>query len=140
MQQLTTLDTQATLNNFKNWIARDRAGAWNSMMNPDTRPIYRTYLYKAFAQEAMNDADLAVELANIDMGQAVREMGQAIQALDIRNESGFDTLEIMRNIEKSKGKMSTEELNKEVESMGLDMIELSQADIDEIEFDTECKL
>ena len=140
VQQLTTLDTQATLNNFKNWIARDRAGAWNSMMNPDTRPIYRTYLYKAFAQEAMNDADLAVELANIDMGQAVREMGQAIQALDIRNESGFDTLEIMRNIEKSKGKMSTEELNKEVESMGLDMIELSQADIDEIEFDTECKL
>ena len=109
-------------------------------MNPDTRPIYRTYLYKAFAQEAMNDADLAVELANIDMGQAVREMGQAIQALDIHNESGFDTLEIMRNIEKSKGKMSTEELNKEVESMGLDMIELSQADIDEIEFDTECKL
>ena len=140
VQQLTTLDTQATLNNFKNWIARDRAGAWDAMMNPDTRPIYRTYLYKAFAQEAMNDADLAVELANIDMGQAVREMGQAIQALDIRNESGFDTLEIMRNIEKSKGKMSTEELNKEVESMGLDMIELSQADIDEIEFDTECKL
>ena len=140
VQQLTTLDTQATLENFKNWIARDRAGAWDAMMNPDTRPIYRTYLYKAFAQEAMNDADLAVELANIDMGQAVREMGQAIQALDIRNESGFDTLEIMRNIEKSKGKISTEELNKEVESIGLDMIELSQADIDEIEFDTECKL
>jgi hypothetical protein len=140
VQQLTTLDTQATLDNFKNWIARDRAGAWEAMMNPDTRPIYRTYLYKAFAQEAMNDADLAVELANIDMGQAVREMGQAIQALDIRNESGFDTLEIMRNIEKSKGKISTEELNKEVESIGLDMIELSQADIDEIEFDTECKL
>ena len=140
VQQLTTLDTQATLENFKNWIARDRAGAWDAMMNPDTRPIYRTYLYKAFAQEAMNNADLAVELANIDMGQAVREMGQAIQALDIRNESGFDTLEIMRNIEKSKGKISTEELNKEVESIGLDMIELSQADIDEIEFETECKL
>ena len=140
VQQLTTLDTQATLENFKNWIARDRQGAWDAMMNPDTRPIYRTYLYKAFAQEAMNDSDLAVELANIDMGQAVREMGQAIQALDIRNESGFDTLEIMRNIEKSKGKISTEELNKEVESIGLDMIELSQADIDEIEFDTECKL
>lgn len=140
VQQLTTLDTQATLENFKNWIARDRQGAWDAMMNPDTRPIYRTYLYKAFAQEAMNDADLAVELANVDMGQAVREMGQAIQALDIRNESGFDALEIMRNIEKSKGKISTEELNKEVESIGLDMIELSQEDIDEIEFDTECKL
>lgn len=140
VQQLTTLDTQATLENFKNWIARDRQGAWDAMMNPDTRPIYRTYLYKAFAQEAMNNADLAVELANIDMGKAVREMGQAIQALDIRNESGFDTLEIMRNIEKSKGEISTEELNKEVESIGLDMIELSQADIDEIEFDTECKL
>lgn len=140
VQQLTTLDTQATLENFKNWIARDRQGAWNTMMNPDTRPIYRTYLYKAFAQEAMNDADLAVELANIDMGQAVREMGQAIQALDIRNESGFDTLEIMRNIEKSKGNISTEELNKAVESMGLDMVELSQEEIDEVEFDTECKL
>ena len=42
VQQLTTLDTQATLKNFKDWIARDRQGAWNAMMNPDTRPIYRT--------------------------------------------------------------------------------------------------
>lgn len=140
VQQLATLDTQKTLNNFKDWIARDRQGAWNSMMNPDTRPVYRTYLYKAFAEEAMNDVDLAMELANIDMAKSVREMGQAIQALDIRNLSGFDTLEIIRNIEKSKGKLSSEELNKSVESIGLDMIELSQEDIDEIEFDTECKL
>lgn len=140
VQQLTTLDTQATLDNFKNWIARDRAGAWDAMMNPDTRPIYRTYLYKAFAEEALNDADLAVELANIDMAESVRELGQAIQALDIRNESGFDTIEIIRNIEKSKGKISKEELNKEVESIGLDMIELSQDEIDEVDFDTECKL
>ena len=140
VQQLATLDTQKTLNNFKDWIARDRQGAWNAMMNPDTRPVYRTYLYKAFAEEAMNDVDLAMELANIDMAQSVREMGQAIQALDIRNLSGFDTIEIIRNIEKSKGKLSAEELNKSVESIGLDMIELSQEDINEIEFDTECKL
>ena len=140
VQQLATLDTQATLKNFRDWIARDRAGAWDAMMNPDTRPIYRTYLYKAFAQEALNDADLAVELANIDMAESVRELGQAIQALDIRNESGFDTIEIIRNLEKSKGKISTEELNKEVESIGLDMVELSQAEIDEVDFDTECKL
>lgn len=140
VQQLATLDTQKTLNNFKDWIARDRQGAWNAMMNPDIRPVYRTYLYKAFAEEAMNDVDLAMELANIDMAQSIREMGQAIQALDIRNLSGFDTIEIIRNIEKSKGKLSAEELNKSVESIGLDMIELSQEDIDEIEFDTECKL
>lgn len=140
VQQLATLDTQATLQNFRDWIARDRAGAWDAMMNPDTRPIYRTYLYKAFAEEALNDVDLALELANIDMAESVRELGQAIQALDIRNISGFDTVEIIRNLEKSKGTISSEELNKEVESIGLDMVELSQDEIDEVDFDTECKL
>lgn len=140
VQQLATLDTQATLQNFKDWIARDRAGAWDAMMNPDTRPIYRTYLYKAFAEEALNDVDLAIELANVNMAESVRELGQAIQALDIRNISGFDTLEIIRNIEKSKGTISSEELNKEVESIGLNMVELSQDEIDEVDFDTECKL
>lgn len=140
VQQLATLDTQKTLDNFKKWIARDRQGAWNAMMNPETKPVYRTYLYKAFAEEAMNNVDLAVELANVDMAQSVRELGQALQALNIRNESGFDTLEIIRNIEKSKGSISAEELNKSVESIGLNMIELTQAEIDDIEFNTECKL
>lgn len=140
VQQLTTLDTQATLQNFKDWIARDRQGAWNAMMNPDTRPIYRTYLYKAFAQEAMNDVNLAMELANIDMAKSVRELGQAIQALDIRNESGFDMIEIIRNLEKSKGELSEEELNNSIAESGVFDVELSEEEMNEIDSETECKL
>lgn len=140
VQQLATLDTQATLKNFKDWIARDRQGAWNAMTNPDTRPIYRTYLYKAFAEQAMNDVNLAMELANIDMAQSVRELGQAIQALNITNESGFDMIEIIRNLEKSKGTLSQEELNNSIAEMGLNDIELSNEEINEIDSETECKL
>lgn len=140
VQQLTTLDTQATLKNFKDWIARDRQGAWNAMMNPDTRPIYRTYLYKAFSEQAMNDVNLAMELANIDMAESVRELGQAIQALNIRNESGFDMIEIIRNLEKSKGELSEEELNNSIEESGVFDVELSEAEMNEIDSETECKL
>jgi hypothetical protein len=140
VQQLTTLDTQATLKNFKDWIARDRQGAWNAMMNPDTKPIYRTYLYKAFSEQAMNDVNLAMELANIDMAKSVRELGQAIQALDIRNESGFDMIEIIRNLEKSKGELSEEELNNSIAESGVFDVELSEEEMNEIDSETECKL
>ena len=140
VQQLTTLDTQATLKNFKDWIARDRAGAWDAMMNPDTRPIYRTYLYKAFSEQAMNDVNLAMELANIDMAESVRELGQAIQALNIRNESGFDMIEIIRNLEKSKGKLSEEELNNSIAESGVFDVELSEEEMNGIDSETECKL
>lgn len=140
VQKLATLDTEATLENFTNWIKRDRAGAWDAMMNPSTSPIYQAYLYKAFAQEAMNDVNLAIELANIDMAKAAREMGQAIQALNINNESGFDMLGIIKNIEKGKGSISQEELNNSIEEMGLNDVELSQDEVDELENQTECKL
>ena len=140
VQKLATLDTQATLENFTNWIKRDRAGAWDAMMDPSTSPIYQAYLYKAFAQEAMNDVNLAVELANVDIAKAAREMGQAVQALNINNESGFDMLEIIRNLEKSKGTVSEEELNNSVAEIGLDNVELSQEEVDELENQTECKL
>lgn len=140
VQQLATLDTEATLENFTNWIKRDRTGAWDAMMNPSTSPIYQAYLYKAFAQEAMNDVNLAVELANVDMAKSAREMGQALQALNINNESGFDMLDIIHNLEKSKGTVSAEELNNSIEEMGLDDVELSEAEVDELENQTECKL
>lgn len=140
VQQLATLDTEATLKNFKDWIARDRQGAWNAMMNPETKPVYRSYLYKAFSEQAMNDVNLAMELANIDMAESVRELGQAIQALNLRNESGFDMIEIIRNLEKSKGTVSEEELNNAIAEMGLNDIELSDAEINEIDSETECKL
>lgn len=140
VQQLATLDTEATLENFTNWIKRDRAGAWDAMMNPSTSPIYQAYLYKAFAQEAMNDVNLAVELANVDMAKSAREMGQALQALNINNESGFDMLDIIHNIEKGKGTVSEEELNNSIEEMGLDSVELSEAEVSELENQTECKL
>ena len=128
VQQLTTLDTQATLKNFKDWIARDR------------RPIYRTYLYKAFSEQAMNDVNLAMELANVDMAESVRELGQAIQALNIRNESGFDMIEIIRNLEKSKGELSEEELNNSIAESGVFDVELSEEEMNEIDSETECKL
>lgn len=140
VQKLATLDTEATLENFTNWIKRDRTGAWDAMMNPSTSPIYQAYLYKAFAQEAMNDVNLAIELANVDMAKAAREMGQAIQALNINNESGFDMLGIIKNIEKGKGSISQEELNNSIEEMGLNDVELSQDEVDELENQTECKL
>ena len=139
VQKLATLDTQATLENFTNWIKRDRAGAWDAMMDPSTSPIYQAYLYKAFAQEAMNDVDLAVQLANVDMAKAAREMGQAVQALNINNESGFDMLEIIRNLEKSKGTVSEEELNNSIEEMGLD-VEMTEEQVEELKNETECKL
>ena len=140
VQQLATLDTEATLENFTNWIKRDRAGAWDAMMNPSTSPIYQAYLYKAFAQEAMNDVNLAVELANVDIAKSAREMGQALQALNINNESGFDMLDIIHNLEKGKGTVSAEELNNSIEEMGLDDVELSEAEVSELENQTECKL
>lgn len=140
VQQLATLDTEATLENFKNWIARDRVGAWDAMMSPNTSPIYQAYLYKAFAQEAMNDASLAVELANVDIAKSAREMGQALQALNINNESGFDMMEIIRNIEKSKGEISQEEINNSIAESGVFDVELSEKETNELENQTECKL
>ena len=140
VQQLATLDTEATLENFTNWIKRDRAGAWDAMMNPNTSPIYQAYLYKAFAQEAMNDASLAVELANVNIAKSAREMGQALQALNINNESGFDMMEIIRNLEKSKGKISQEEINNSIAESGVFDVELSEEETNELENQTECKL
>lgn len=140
VQQLATLDTEATLENFKNWIARDRVGAWDAMMNPNTSPIYQAYLYKAFSQEAMNDASLAVELANVNIAKSAREMGQALQALNINNESGFDMMEIIRNIEKSKGEISQEEINNSIAESGVFDVELSEEETNELENQTECKL
>lgn len=140
VQQLATLDTEVTLENFKNWIARDRVGAWDAMMNPNTSPIYQAYLYKAFSQEAMNDVNLAVELANVDIAKSAREMGQALQALNIRNESGFDMMEIIRNIEKSKGEISQEEIDNSIAESGVFDVELSEEEINKLENQTECKL
>lgn len=140
VQQLATLDTEATLENFTNWIKRDRAGAWDAMMSPNTSPIYQAYLYKAFAQEAMNDASLAVELANVNIAKSAREMGQALQALNINNESGFDMMEIIRNLEKSKGEISQEEINNSIAESGVFDVELSEEETNELENQTECKL
>lgn len=140
VQQLATLDTEATLENFTNWIKRDRAGAWDAMMSPNTSPIYQAYLYKAFAQEAMNDASLAVELANVNIAKSAREMGQALQALNINNESGFDMMEIIRNLEKSKGKISQEEINNSIAESGVFDVELSEEETNELENQTECNL
>ena len=140
VQQLATLDTEATLENFTNWIKRDRAGAWDAMMSPNTSPIYQAYLYKAFSQEAMNDASLAVELANVNIAKSAREMGQALQALNINNESGFDMMEIIRNLEKSKGEISQEEINNSIAESGVFDVELSEEETNELENQTECKL
>ena len=88
----------------------------------------------------MNDVNLAMELANVDMAESVRELGQAIQALNIRNESGFDMIEIIRNLEKSKGELSEEELNNSIAESGVFDVELSEEEMNEIDSETECKL
>lgn len=140
VQQLATLDTEATLKNFQDWIARDRDGAWNALNDPATSEIYKAYLYKAFAGEALENPALASDLANMQMAQQARQLGQALQALNLKNESGFDIMQLVNNIERAKGKMSVEELNNALEEIGVSLVELDSADESALINETECAL
>lgn len=136
--EYNVLNRAETVEQAREWIARDRQGAWDAMTNDKTNIIDRTALFQAFKEEAENgDYELGAELANTKFPSAMTEVGQALSVLAERSE--FDPLTILEMQQKALGEPTVEELGQQVQEMNLDA-ELDADQVKELEETTECVL
>ena len=136
--EYNVLNRAETVEQAREWIARDRQGAWDAMTNDKTNIIDRTALFQAFKEEAENgDYELGAELANTKFPSAMTEVGQALSVLGERSE--YDPLTILEMQQKALGEPTIEELGKQVQEMNLDA-ELDADQVKELEETTECVL
>lgn len=136
--QYNVLNRAETVDQARQWISNDRAGAWEALNSDSTNLIDRTALFQAFKELAENgDYALGAELATIKFPKQMTEVGQALSVLGERAE--FDPLTILEMKQKSLGEPTTEEISQQVADMALD-VELTAEEVQELEDTTECVL
>lgn len=136
--QYNVLNRAETVDQARQWINNDRAGAWQALNSDSTNIIDRTALFQAFKELAENgDYALGAELASIKFPKQMTEVGQALSVLGERAE--FDPLTILETKQKSLGVPTAEDVATQINEMGLDT-ELTAEQVQELENTTECVL
>lgn len=136
--QYNVLNRAETVDQARQWISNDRAGAWQALNSDSTNVIDRTALFQAFKELAENgDYALGAELASIKFPKQMTEVGQALSVLGERAE--FDPLTILETKQKSLGEPTAEDVATQINEMGLDT-ELTAEQVQELENTTECAL
>lgn len=136
--QYNVLNRAETVDQARQWISNDRAGAWQALNSDSTNIIDRTALFQAFKELAENgDYALGAELASIKFPKQMTEIGQALSVLGERAE--FDPLTILETKQKSLGVPTAEDVATQINEMGLDT-ELTAEQVQELENTTECAL
>lgn len=136
--QYNVLNRAETVDQARQWISNDRAGAWQALNSDSTNIIDRTALFQAFKELAENgDYALGAELASIKFPKQMTEVGQALSVLGERAE--FDPLTILETKQKSLGVPTAEDVATQINEMGLDT-ELTAEQVQELENTTECAL
>lgn len=139
--EYVVLNRAETVDQARQWITNDKAGAWNAMMDDNTNPIDRTSLFQAFKEIAENgDYELGKDLVNSKISAKITEMGQAISVLGERSE--FDPLNILEMKQKAIGEPDVDTVAAEIDGMNLDAehIRMTEEQVQEIKKQTECKL
>lgn len=139
VDDLVSLNSAETLAEAEELIAANPKKAWEQMLSDSTNNVIRGYLYKAFVRMAENDPQIAIDLSHTNMAEYARELGQTIQAFNIEDELGLSPIKLLKNIEKSKGTMTEQQLAQALNEIDL-YAELSVEDTTSLENETECLL
>lgn len=139
VDDLVSLNSAETLAEAEELIATNPKKAWEQMLSDSTNNVIRGYLYKAFVRMAENDPQIAIDLSHTNMAEYARELGQTIQAFNIEDELGLSPIKLLKNIEKSKGTMTEQQLTQALNEIDL-YAELSAEDTTSLENETECLL
>lgn len=139
VDDLVSLNSAETLAEAEELIATNPKKAWEQMLSDSTNNVIRGYLYKAFVRMAENDPQIAIDLSHTNMAEYARELGQTIQAFNIEDELGLSPIKLLKNIEKSKGTMTEQQLAQALNEIDL-YAELSAEDITSLKNETECLL
>jgi hypothetical protein len=139
VDDLVSLNAAETLAEAEELIVNNPKKAWEQMLSDSTNNVIRGYLYKAFVRMAENDPQIAIDLSHTNMAEYARELGQTIQAFNIEDELGLSPIKLLKNIEKSKGTMTEQQLTQALNEIDL-YAELSAEDTTSLENETECLL
>lgn len=142
VNKLNKMSVKDTIEKATKRIEQDKQSVIDLLNDENANKLDRATAYHALAQQitSENDIDLLNTLADEKIAKLGRELGQAVAMLDIKDDTGFNIIEVARDMKDAKGIITEEQLNKEIGKIGLDKVVLSDNDVNELRKSTECEL
>ena len=139
LQKMSIKDTVAKATEK---IEQNKQSVVDLLNDKNANKLDRATAYHALAQQITdeNDIDILRSLSDPEVAKFGRELGQAVAMLDIQDDTGFNVIDVAREMRNAKGEITEQQLNEEIEKIGLDKVKLSDNNIKELKQLTECEL
>lgn len=142
VDKLQKMSMKDTLEKANKRIEENKQSVIDLLNDKNANKLDRATAYHALAQQITNenDIDLLDTLSSEEVAKFGRELGQAVAMLDIKDDTGFNVIDVAREMKRAKGALTEKQINQEMEKIGLNKVKLSAQDVKELKQMTECEL